>query len=291
MSILNLISSDGFICVNKNIIRKIGLNCAVLLGELASQYNYWVSVKQISNDGYFYLTGETCTYNTGLSYYEQTKAIDKLVELNILQTKTAGMPAKKYYKIDETALIEFLNTSSEDFTNQVLKNSKTCIENFETNNNINNNIILDDKSSKEVNDFLSNSTKKEVYKASEENKKEKVKDPDNTRAYKNLVEFIESLRYNQSTKDNLMLWYKNVGVGKVSIKQLKDKIIKLHDAKFTEEQISDAFYKSYMNGWFAFYVTPAYSSKEAKTDVMYQTSERVSEDTLIKNEDGSLKVY
>ena len=39
--ISKLLSSDGFIVVNKNLIRELGLHEAIIIGELCSEYNYW----------------------------------------------------------------------------------------------------------------------------------------------------------------------------------------------------------------------------------------------------------
>lgn len=41
MNILKLIASDSFITVNKELIKKVGLEEAIILGELASELDYW----------------------------------------------------------------------------------------------------------------------------------------------------------------------------------------------------------------------------------------------------------
>ena len=40
-SISKLLSTDGYIQVNKALIKKIGLHEAIIIGELCSEYNYW----------------------------------------------------------------------------------------------------------------------------------------------------------------------------------------------------------------------------------------------------------
>ena len=39
--ISKLLSTDGFIQVNKTLIKKVGLHEAILIGELCAEYNYW----------------------------------------------------------------------------------------------------------------------------------------------------------------------------------------------------------------------------------------------------------
>ena len=77
-SILKLISSDGFITLNKSIIKTLGLHESVMLGELASKYNYWKEKDNLTNDGYFFCTIENIQEETSLSGSQQRKIIDKL---------------------------------------------------------------------------------------------------------------------------------------------------------------------------------------------------------------------
>ena len=38
---MNVLTNKGYIIVNKILIRKLGLECAILIGELCSEYSYW----------------------------------------------------------------------------------------------------------------------------------------------------------------------------------------------------------------------------------------------------------
>ena len=40
-ALTNLLANNGCIIVNKVLIRKLGLECAILIGELCSKYSYW----------------------------------------------------------------------------------------------------------------------------------------------------------------------------------------------------------------------------------------------------------
>ena len=61
-----------------------GLNTAVLLMQLISEYNYYKSKEALTADGFFYSTVEHLENETCLSGHEQRKAINLLAELNIL---------------------------------------------------------------------------------------------------------------------------------------------------------------------------------------------------------------
>lgn len=41
MTITNFLTNDSYIITNKFLIQIIGLESAILLGELCSEYNYW----------------------------------------------------------------------------------------------------------------------------------------------------------------------------------------------------------------------------------------------------------
>lgn len=99
MNLLHILANDGFICVNKHIIKQLGLEEAVLIGELASIYTYNDS-KGILEDDWFYATVERIQENTGLSDYKQQQCISKLCGLGILKQKLQGMPRKRYLKFN-----------------------------------------------------------------------------------------------------------------------------------------------------------------------------------------------
>ena len=49
MSILmSILSNDGYIILNKYVMKALGLHEAILLGELCSEYIYWLSLIHIS---------------------------------------------------------------------------------------------------------------------------------------------------------------------------------------------------------------------------------------------------
>lgn len=110
-AIAKLLSTDGFIQVNKTLIKKVGLHEAILIGELCAEYNYWDEQGKLE-DGYFYSTRDNIEENTGLSEHYQRKALSHLYELGIILIEKKGLPAKNYYKIDFNILLSVIGTSS-----------------------------------------------------------------------------------------------------------------------------------------------------------------------------------
>lgn len=108
MILASLLSSSKYIIVNKDLIKSLGLNEAIILGELCSEYTYWENNNKLDDDGYFYSTRENIENNTGINAHFQRIAMKNLEELGILLSKKMGIPCKKYYKINENIVIEYL---------------------------------------------------------------------------------------------------------------------------------------------------------------------------------------
>lgn len=112
MSILYLIASQNFIAVNKELIKIFGLEEAIILGELASEYNYWEKLKQLDDEGYFFSTVENIEENTTIKEKRQRNALNNLKERGIIDVKLKGLPAKRYIKINEEQLAPILLNSN-----------------------------------------------------------------------------------------------------------------------------------------------------------------------------------
>nr|DAY29647.1 MAG TPA: replication initiator protein [Caudoviricetes sp.] len=120
MTILNLISNNNFITLNKDLIKAIGLEEAILLGELASEYDYWKKQELLEN-GYFYSTIENIEEHTTLSEYKQRKALNSLKNQGLIDIKIKGLPAKRFIKINEEQVLKKLKINT-------LKNLRTSSE-------------------------------------------------------------------------------------------------------------------------------------------------------------------
>lgn len=113
--ILDFLRSDGSIVVNKKLIHAIGLAEAVLYSELVSKHFYFKNRGQLE-DEYFFNTADNLQLDTGLTPKQQRSAIDKLESLNLIKTKLKGVPAKKYFKIEQelTCLYELMATGKKN---------------------------------------------------------------------------------------------------------------------------------------------------------------------------------
>lgn len=163
MSILmSILSNDGYIILNKYVMKALGLHEAILLGELCSEYIYWYKEEKLQ-DGFFYSTRENIEKETTLSPFQQRQALKKLTEMGLVEILEKDMPKKTYYKVDEEKVYKFLLETDLNLTEVKKFNDKTSnnltssdekikhkeVEKLDiNNNNINNN--------KKNNNILSN---------------------------------------------------------------------------------------------------------------------------------------
>ena len=147
-SIINLLANDNYIIVNRSLIKQLGLKETIILGELASEYNYYKKNDLLDEDGYFYSTIENIQENTTLSAYEQKKCLDNLNERNMVNVIIKGIPAKRHIKINSEQL---LNLFANNLETSFQKIKKLDCEKFGTNNNKNNN---NKKYNNNIYDFL-----------------------------------------------------------------------------------------------------------------------------------------
>lgn len=152
MILSSLLSSSKYIIVNKDLIKILGLHEAIILGELCSEYSYWENVNQLVDNEYFYSTRENIEKNTGINAHYQKAAFKNLEEKQIIYSKKMGIPCKKYYKLNEIKIIEYLKMAKLPVGNEVINKKETSSLTSTTpdnmqdenempinNNNINNN--------------------------------------------------------------------------------------------------------------------------------------------------------
>ena len=144
MNLISLLSSSNVGYYNKEIARMFGLNEAIILSELCSKYEYWKKENKLTENEFFFETQETIEENTTLSSYQQRNALKTLEDSKIIETKLMGVPAKKFFKIFENNLLNYLNPSCKETLELEVK--KLNLNNIK-NNNIkdNNNFLLNNK--------------------------------------------------------------------------------------------------------------------------------------------------
>ena len=342
--LFRLLSNDGFITVNKDLIKLLGLEEAVLIGELASLYKYWSDKNILTEDGFFFATAEHIENDTGLSPHKQRKSFDKLEQLRLIETKFMGLPPKKYFKPSlknlNSYLLKNLTVNCEEIEELTVKNFHTnnnIINNNKTNNNLSkdkansefetssNSIIGSDLESslssdstpspinpffkinveeckkfttnennennefskkeginyngcknftfdnnvkecenvnfgnlEAINLFTPDKNKKiteQPEQETETKKKRKPNNPENSRAYKNIVAILNMLPYPEDMKQDLIAWYSELMVGSITVKRMKLLIDDLHkQANGNMNVMKDAIKESRLRGWHSFYV-------------------------------------
>jgi len=196
--LMSILSSDGYIILNKYVMKALGLHEAILLGELCSEFIYWYKENKLQ-DGYFYSTRENIEKETTLSPHQQRQAIKTLINKGFVEVIEKDMPKKTYYKVNEEKVYRFLSETDlnfpevkkfDDKTSKNLMSSGEKIEGQEIKNfDINNNNINNNK--KNNNNILSNP----IYKADDE-----IEKNDYEQIFKKNIEYDILIQDNR-TKD------------------------------------------------------------------------------------------
>lgn len=144
MGLVSMIASNNYIVVNKTLAQTFGLEEAVMLGELASEMEYWQQRGELK-DGFFYSTIENVKDATTLTDKRQRSALKALKAAGIIDVKLAGLPAKRYVRINEQQLATILlnndrqNGATSSAKMEELETPKRRTNNNNLKNNKNNN--------------------------------------------------------------------------------------------------------------------------------------------------------
>lgn len=106
-----LLAHDGYVSVNKVLIKELGVEAALLYGELCSEYNYFHIHKMLETDGAFYSTVENIEKNIYMNDYAQRKAFKILEERNLVTISKRGLPPKRYIKLNGAELGKLLRAN------------------------------------------------------------------------------------------------------------------------------------------------------------------------------------
>jgi len=97
-----LLLSKNYWIINKDIVKNIGLEATFLLGILIDGEEQFEP-----KDGWFFQTTKKIKELSTLTQYKQNKAFNKLEELNFIQKKVKGLPAKRYIKINYNVIEKY----------------------------------------------------------------------------------------------------------------------------------------------------------------------------------------
>ena len=99
---LEKVFGGWYIQVSKPMIKIFGLEAAVMLCNLYSEYRYWKTKGKLTGYGTFYSTVENVEHNTGLSKRQQLRAIEVLETYGIIRKSLHDVPPKRYFRfLDE----------------------------------------------------------------------------------------------------------------------------------------------------------------------------------------------
>lgn len=131
---IDFLAAGNYIAVNRSLIKVFGLEGAVLIGELASEAKYWNDRDKLE-DGWFFSTIENVEEATGLSGYQQRKALSELTKAGVVETAQKGIPKKRYVRIHFMELVNLVNDkSSKNFTTVGEETSPLESEKVDVNN-------------------------------------------------------------------------------------------------------------------------------------------------------------
>lgn len=106
---LNFSNSKGTFSYNKYLAHAIGLHEAIIYSALFSKSDCenlkateWIFGNPKSTEWFEYTVNDLYSETT-LSDKQQRKAIKKLVECGLIETKIKGLPAKRFFRICDTS--------------------------------------------------------------------------------------------------------------------------------------------------------------------------------------------
>ena len=108
--ILSLLAQDSYFIVNKDLAKVIGINEAIILGELASEYTYYLKNDKLTEDGYFYSTVKNIEDNTTIKRDKQRKILNHLQDLDLIDIKFKETPAKRFIKLNKNNIFKLFES-------------------------------------------------------------------------------------------------------------------------------------------------------------------------------------
>jgi hypothetical protein len=253
-----LIASGNFISVNRDLIKVFGLETAILIGELASEYDYYSKRNEL-DDGCFYSTVKNIKENTGLSEYQQRQAFKILIEYGIVDIIKKGLPAKRYVRINEQVFLDVWDKCCKNYGTGAVKIKAQETSKLNTNNNINNKNKLNNNIYKGIKQSLTGLTnnidkdKKEnnIYYNSEfENLwKEYPRKQGKDKALKAYVKFRASGGDVEKVKQGIERYKRYIEVNKIEQRYIKHGstwfIGQCWDDEYEQAQERKEYYSSY----------------------------------------------
>jgi len=109
---ISYLAQDTFFILSKPLLRYMegDYQALIIFTELASLSHAFESTDQMrTSHGWFFRSVADLERDTFLSDYKQRAAIKKLEKWGFVQTRIAGNPAKRFFKVDHNAVQKALN--------------------------------------------------------------------------------------------------------------------------------------------------------------------------------------
>ena len=110
---LQVLSTDAYLRVNKNLIKLYGHEEAFFISNLVDKYIYFDKKNKLEEGGFF-LTHEQQMEETALSEYKIRLCKKLFKEEGLIQTKMKGLPAKEWYFLHWGMLVQKLSDFAEN---------------------------------------------------------------------------------------------------------------------------------------------------------------------------------
>ena len=128
----SFLAQDSFFSVKKSLLRYLEGDAvqAVVLTDLIWLASCFKETDQMKyNNGWFFRSVADVEQDTGINYHKQKVALEKLEEKGFIETRIAGNPAKRHFKLHlkviENAVYDEVLTSKEEVVTEVATETTT----------------------------------------------------------------------------------------------------------------------------------------------------------------------
>lgn len=111
---------DGDFTINHRVITLVGLESAFLMYNLMVRRRILIDSGEIKNqNSYFKVKVDDIKDSLGLSKVRQAYCIESLRAVGFIETKLFGLPMARHFKINDSAIDEFLTNGYEAITKNI----------------------------------------------------------------------------------------------------------------------------------------------------------------------------
>ena len=119
-----LLRSNGFISINKVLIRTLGLDKSMFLSHLFELHEYYTDNDMLIEGDKFFIKYSDWEHDTGQTEYTFTKCVKWAEKMMLIETKRQGIPAKKFYKLNVVHINAYLRDMFDPEKNPPRKRKK-----------------------------------------------------------------------------------------------------------------------------------------------------------------------